>query len=686
MCDRGDRQSPVAREKSRYKADTVEPLGDLTIVGVGASAGGLEAIREMLAPARRHAPFAYVVVQHLDPNHESMLAELLSRHTELEVQQVVGGEEVSAGHVYIIPPGRGLRIRSRKLELTDFDQPRGLRRPIDDFFESLAVDGHEMAVCVILSGNGADGSSGLRAIKEHGGICIAQDSSARYDGMPTSAVATGLVDLVCAPADIFGELVRLRSGKNRPGDGDNVLDFVGDLCRTLRSRLGHDFTGYKHSTLARRVERRMQVLGVTDSRAYLDRIEQDSEECETLFRDFLINVTRFFRDPVFFDILRRRAVAPLVEAAESDSELRIWVPGCSSGEEAYSIAMLFAREIKLRKKDLSFQIFATDIDEAMLDIARAGIYPSAALADIPEEFRDSYTIGRDASFQIAPAIRDSIRFSVHSVIKDPPFSRLDLISCRNLLIYFGEKLQTATLPIFHYALNPQGYLFLGPSENISRTEDLFTPVDQKARLFRRDRTPATYPIDMPGAIVGRSRRQAARRATGPTEGDIRRNIAAQRVLDRYAPATLQVNRQGQILSSTGQLAKYLTLDPSGQGPVFAQSAARSGLSETISALLWKAAHENRRTIARGMQVVSEFGTQTVDVIAEPLGDETQLLVFHETAPFAVRSDEDMDELNAPESHVLALEDELRMTRAQLRATVEELGSGPIDLLEAAAAA
>ncbi|SER70483.1 two-component system, chemotaxis family, CheB/CheR fusion protein [Tranquillimonas rosea] len=655
-----------------------DDLGRVCIVGVGASAGGLEAIREMLTTAQRESQLAYVVIQHLDPNHESMLAELLGRHTEMTVLQASGGEKVEAGNVYIIPPGHGLSINDGVLQLTDFAQPRGLRRPIDDFFESLASDQGRFAACVILSGTGADGSTGLRAIKEKGGLSIAQDpETARYDGMPLSAEGTGLVDFIRAPVEIV-ECIETFYAHRAMAESDDglkrtVAESIDDISQTLRRTIGHDFSGYKRSTLVRRIERRIQVLNLGSAWEYLRRLEADREECETLFRELLINVTRFFRDPEHFDELRDHAVTPLVRDAAGD-EVRVWVPGCSSGEEAYSLAMMFADEVRRQRKSIKIQIFATDIDEQMLKIARNGVYPLAALPAIPEDMRDSYTIGREGSFQITAQIRDMVRFSSHSVIKDPPFSKIDLVSCRNLLIYLGERLQTTALPVFHYSIRPRGYLFLGPSESIGRFENLFEVVDQRARLFRRNNAKPIYPSGL--RPVSSTERPApstssSREADNSTQVDWTQGIASDRILQTHAPPTLQVGHGGEILASYGRLTKYLSLDPVNRENDIVQTLARPGLRDAISALLREAVKRGKPTVARDLRAGSEFGEQALDLVADPLPDESILLVFRDRGPFEP-NESDVVDIEESDSHVQQLEEELRVTRGRLRTTVEEL--------------
>jgi len=659
---------------ARTDANASKSAG-VPVVGIGASAGGLEALREMLAPASLPTGLAFVIVQHLDPNHESMLAQLLDRNTALTVLQSSGGERIETDTVYIIPPGRGLAIRDGVLELTDFQQPRGLRRPIDDFFLSLAGDQQSNAACVILSGTGADGTTGLRAIKENGGVCVVQQpESARYDGMPLSAVGTGMIDFVKPAGEILHCLqafFRRRVSEPVEAEANIVADHVDEMCRVLRSAIGHDFSGYKRSTLVRRVERRMHVLGIDTGRAYLARIRADAGECEALFRDLLINVTRFFRDADAFETLRTRVVEPLMAERRADEDVRVWIPGCSSGEEAYTIAMLFAEAARISGSPLAVQIFATDIDEQMLSIAREGSYPAAALADIPPALRERYTVPHAERFTIAGPIRDMIRFSSHSLVKDPPFSRIDLVSCRNLLIYFDDRLQQAVVPLLHYALRPGGFLFLGPSESIGRFEHLFQPVDQQARLFERGPGAPNYPIDLPG-----SQRQPVPRRERDSRGDTTalgsEALATRRMVERYAPPSLIVDQDGGIISAYGKLSRYFEFPVTRTGGSSAVNLARAGLRNVIGPLLRQARDERRRVIARDVAVETDYGTQPVEVICDPLGDGTLLFVFRDTGPFVPSDPGELQDLEPSDDHLESLEDELRLTRHRLRSAIEEL--------------
>lgn len=645
------------------------------VVGIGASAGGLEALREMLSRAQAPTGMAFVVVQHLDPNYESMLAQLLDRHTDLEVLQCEGSERIEGDKVYIIPPGRGLAIQQGVLELTEFLQPRGLRRPIDDFFLSLAVDQQANAACVILSGTGADGTTGLRAVKEHGGVCVVQQpETARYDGMPLSAVGTGLVDFVQPPGEIVNCLAaffRRRGSDPLDEQAERLADHVDDLCRVIRTAVGHDFSNYKRTTLIRRVERRMHVLGIDAGRDYLARIRADKSECDALFRDLLINVTRFFRDAEMFEVLRERAIEPLLRDRDPDEDIRVWIPGCSSGEEAYSIAMLFADAARRLDLPLAVQIFATDIDERMLQIAREATYPAAALADIPAPLRERYVVPHAERFTIASEIRDLIRFSSHSLVKDPPFSRIDLLSCRNLLIYFDDRLQQSVLPLFHYAVRPGGYLFLGPSESVSRFEQLFPPVDQHARLFERPPGSPKYPIDLPG----HARRSEARR--NPNDGQKAAPIAdetaaARRMLERYAPPSMVLNEDGAIIAAYGRLSRYFDFPVTRTGGTSAITLARPGLRDVIGPLLRQTRDARKRVVVRDVEVVSEYGVQQIELVCDPLPDATMLLVLRDAGAFRPSSDPDLVEMDAGGDHVEALEEELLRTRYKLRSTVEEL--------------
>lgn len=647
------------------------------IVGVGASAGGLEALRTMFGGSSENPGMAFVVVQHLDPTHESLMAQLIERYTKMTVTQASGGETVKPDHVYVIPPAHGLALNDGVLELTEFTEQRGMRRPIDDFFESLARDHEVNAACVILSGTGADGSRGLRAIKEHGGLAIAQEpSSASYDGMPSSAISTGLVDVVSPPENIIEALdeffSRAAAGEGPFESSDEVVDHLDNLCSVLRDTTGHDLSRYKQTTLVRRIARRMQLLGLESAHDYLSRLRDDETECYSLFRDLLINVTRFFRDKPQFDLLAEEVIQPLVARTTSQGEIRVWVAGCSSGEEAYTIAMLFADAARRQGKNPYIQIFATDIDDKMLDIARSATYPLSALDDVPQSFRDNYIIGGTDKFTIAPHIRDMVRFSEHNLVRDPPFSKIDLISCRNVLIYFNDSLQRSVIPLFHFALTENGRLFLGSSEAIGRFDDLFETVDQSARLFRRKNVQGRYSLQLSRGL-GNQRRPAARiedihdrpNTKGP---EIR---ALQVVAERYGPVSLLLDHEGILLERWGKAGRYLDFPDRLERNVHVPTLARPGLRELIGPLIRKASETGRRAGSKDVEIRTDFGTIGTLVICEPIDSNAFLFVIEETSPLDTSVD-DFDELEIDDGHRRFLEEELQATRHRLRTTVEEL--------------
>lgn len=646
------------------------------VVGLGASAGGLEAFQNFLMAAPPDAGLAYVLVQHLDPNHESMLAELLSRRTTMPVRQIVDGMPIEPNNLYLIPPNASLVIAEGRLRLSKFAEPRGFRRPIDVFFRSLAQDQGSNAACVVLSGTGADGSEGLRAIKEAGGLTLVQDpNTAKYDGMPKSAVATGLVDKVLP----VGEMpVAIRDYFDRGHASifslPDVTDFLLAVCEELRHRLGHDFSQYKRSTMMRRIQRRMQVLGVAGPAEYLERVREKADEARLLFRDLLINVTCFFRDAEAFDFLRREVVPQLLRGKGAGDTIRIWTPGCSSGEEAYSVAILLAESLARATARPNVQIFATDIDEAMLQKARAASYPQSAVKDVPIELLDRYFYAQEDDYVLNQAIRDMVRVSNHNLIKDPPFSRVDMIVCRNLLIYLNTALQQRLIPVFHYALKPQGWLFLGSAENIAGRSDLFDAIEQAQRIYRRRGT-YRQSVAMPLFVEPLALAAADKGADGQRPSGDRADAIVRRIMERYAPAHVVVNSENDIVRSSARTGKYLELAEGAPSSKITDLAKR-GLRSAVRAVLDGARASRKRTIKRDVRVEGEEDAVfVVDLIADPMSDEETLLVFQDagTGSRELGGESDVDiESYSQEERISALEDELNEARSRLRTTVEEL--------------
>ncbi len=489
------------------------PAAAFPIVGLGASAGGLAAFEAFFSalPAATDPGMAFVLVQHLAPDHKSILTDLLRRYTRMQVFEVEDGMAVQPNCAYIIPPNRDMAFLNGTLHLLEPAAPRGQRLPIDFFFRSLAQDQRERAIGIVLSGTGSDGTLGVRAIKGEGGMVMAQHpASTEYDGMPRSAIATGLVDYELPPAEMPAQLIAYVAhafGKpSRPPtvpapQAENALKKIFIL---LRAQTGHDFSQYKPSTLHRRIERRLAVHQLETLDGYVKYLQQTPAEVDALFRDLLIGVTHFFRDPEAFQALEEQVIPKLFAGKPADAVIRVWSPGCSTGEEAYSLAILLAERQEAMKQSFKVQVFATDIDRQAIATARAGLYPASLAADLsPERLARFFAAEPDGSaYRIHKGIRDLLVFSEQNVIKDPPFSKLDLISCRNLLIYMDGDLQKKLIPLFHYALNPGGFLFLGTSETVGECDDLFAALDRKLKLYQR-KEDVTAPSARPRAAFCR---------------------------------------------------------------------------------------------------------------------------------------------------------------------------------------
>lgn len=643
------------------------------VIGLGASAGGLEAFQAFLKALPADLGYAYVLVQHLDPNHESMLAELLSRRTSMPVRQVTDGMVIEPNSVYLIPPNHSLAIEKAHLRLTDFVQPRGFRRPIDVFFRSLAVDQGPNAACIVLSGTGGDGAEGLREVKEAGGLALVQEpDSAKYDGMPKAAVATGSVDKILAVRDMPAALRDyFDRSQSQAVAVPNGGEFLLKVCEELRRKLGHDFSQYKRSTMLRRVQRRMQVLGIGVADDYLRRLRENHQEADLLFRDLLINVTCFFRDSEAFATLRREVIPELLRDKGAADTIRIWTPGCSSGEEAYSIAILISEALSRSDARPRVQIFATDIDEPVLQKARAARYTPAAVRDVPVELLDRYFYAQEDDYTLVQTIKDMVRVSNHNLIKDPPFSRVDMVVCRNLLIYLNPTLQQRLIPVFHYALRPEGFMFLGSAENIGSRGDLFEPVDAASRIFRRKggaRQSIHMPLTVDPFLYGAP---ADPESSGNTAAD-RADAVTRMIMDGYAPAHVVVDSLHDVVRSSPRTGRYLEL-AAGSPSARITDLAKRGLRSSLRAILETVHRTGRRTVHRGIRVDDEDGYFLVTLTAQPLTKDETLVVFQDASPRIDVVLEEDDTPHLPDSDSIKnLEDELDETRIRLRTTVEEL--------------
>jgi two-component system CheB/CheR fusion protein len=657
------------------------------IVGVGASAGGVEALEGFF----RNMPFdtgmAFVLVTHMPRGHESALPEIIGRFTEMPVSNAQHQVGIEPNHVYVCPGDTVATMEDGRLLLAARSS-EVLRRPIDVFMSSLAAARGENAVGVVLSGGGSDGALGIKAIKERGGLTLAQgaDGTApRQSSMPETAIATGFVDLVLPVEQMAGRLAQFalsdRVGGDAAGEadeppqGEDAVEARRAIARTLHNQIGHDFSGYKETTFLRRVRRRMQIVQVDTLHDYIERLRKEPEEVTLLFRDLLIGVTTFFRDKDAFEALEQTVIPKLFESIGAADAVRVWIPGCATGEEVYSIAILMREHMNALRAMPKAQIFATDIDEAALGVARLGRYPHALMGDVKPERLDRFFARDEASYAVIKEIRDMCIFSAHSVIRDPPFSRIDLISCRNLLIYLGPEFQSRVIPIFHFALKPGGYLFLGTSENISQYGDLFQRVDKKQRLFqRRDHaaSPLQFPLFAPGArpTFGSSE---PRRDLISSAATLRRAVEA-KVLESFAPAHVVVNREGDVILYSSRTGKYLEAAAGMPNRQLLASARRGLRLELRSAL--QEALETRRSAAReNLSVEIDDRYQSVRLTVEPLGnhdtDPLFLVLFTDVGQPYSLAEGNVRRVVGDDTQVEQLERELRDTRERLQATVEE---------------
>lgn len=656
------------------------------IVGVGASAGGIEAIQGFFRHVPSASGAAFVVVTHLSPERESMLHEIIARYTALPVQIAADGMRVEPDHVYVMPGHAILGIKGGHLTLRKGGEHRE-RKPIDIFLSALAVDMESRAVGVILSGGDADGTLGLKAIKERGGMTLAQTHDGfgpQHSSMPDAAIGSGLVDFAL-PAENLGEkiveLARLSHQDHGLVDGDADSEelthaALPDIYNILRNQVGHDFSGYKTKTFIRRVHRRMQIVQMRSIQAYLLRLQEDAQEVGALFRDLLINVTNFFRDNDAFDALASSVIPKLFEGRGADDTVRIWVPGCATGEEAYSIGILVREYLGHATATPRVQIFATDIDDRALSVARAARYPEALLESVSAERRKRFFTSDGGAFVVAKEVRELCVFSPHSVVRDPPFSRIDLVSCRNLLIYFGVKIQNQVIPTFHYALRPNGFLFLGTSENVTQFNDLFAPIEKRHRIFRRrsDVVPnLRLPVNLnslhPGKIGELVPRRNVRSATAM------RHAVDQQVLDRFSPPHVVVNRDGDVVYFSSRTGKYLEAPP-GAPTRQLLTMARRDLRLDLRTLFREAVENGRSATREGIAVEMDEGRiQMITLTIEPLsdgaiGEPFFLVLFLDQGPLLSR-EEALERYANDDGTSQHMERELHETRDRLQSMIEE---------------
>ena len=655
------------------------------VVGLGASAGGLEALKAFFRAMPPKTGLVFVVVVHLDPTHESLMPELLANVTGLTVSHAQDRQPLEADHVYVIPPNRTLTIDQGLVRVREVADRGSLRGVIDHFFRSLAVAEGERAVAVVLSGTGTEGTVGARSVKSEGGLVIAQaPETASQPGMPSSVIATGLVDVVAAPEKMPEVILayRRRAAVTGPAAAEaetepKSLEGLPAILAVLRARTKHDFRGYKQGTIQRRIERRLGLQQVENVSKYVDFLRSNPAEVDQLYKDLLIGVTSFFRDAAAFEELASTVLADLVRRRDPDVPIRVWVPGCATGEEAYSLAILLAEQIAIAQSSCRVQIFATDIDDDALEVARSGRYPESIALDVTPQRLQRFFTRDDHHYTVAKSIRESAIFAAQDLTSDPPFSKLDLISCRNVLIYLEPEMQEKLLTLFHFALNSGGCLFLGSAEGVGTLEDLFTPVSKRQRIFRRIGPVAHSPLELPLPALAADR---VVRAGAKAPPDVA-TLADQLLLEHFAPAAVVVRSSGQIVRFYGAMERYIKL-PRGEATLDVLTLALDPLKPTLRAALYDAVRRNRQTVVEAVDIRRDRRREALKVTVKPLigrnvADRLWLMLFEEILPLSPAAGQRTGK--AQSDLARRLEAELRATKKEQQHLIEQLETGNEEL-------
>lgn len=670
-------------------------LLDFPVVGIGASAGGLDALQELFKAMPEKTGMAFIVVSHLDPSHVSLLPELLQKTTSLKVGQIRNGVKIQRDCVYIIPPNKNLQILDGTLQLKEIVQQRGTNLPIDSFFRSLAENLGPKAIAVILSGTGSDGTAGVRAVKGELGMVVVQDEvSAKYDGMPRSAINTGLADYILPPGRIPGQLIEYSKNANSrkisPDSRTNkkINDALFSIFAILRTRTKHDFSLYKKNTISRRIERRMNVHQINKITDYVRYLRENEQEVDILFQELLIGVTNFFRDPEAFEHLEK-ALTENLKNKPDEYTVRAWVPGCSTGEEVYSVAILLL-EIKHKLNlNCNFQIFGTDIDETAISVARAGLYHASISADLsPERLKRFFNQEDDGQYRIRKMVREIVIFAPQNLIKDPPFTKLDLISCRNLLIYLGTELQKKLFPVFHYSLNHDGILFLGSSETLGQALDLFSSLNKKWKVYRkkpggiarRDLLAPTTAVanDVPLQDIDSSSKTFDLNTTQLVETILQ---------ESNTPPSVVIDNSGNVVYIHGRTGKFL--EPA-EGKISNDitDMARPGVKTALVAAIRKINKNKQEVVVSDISVPFNGGKPIkIDLVLKPILDHGSMrnLIMVQFQEISSHLQVNKNVAKARQTHkktVSELEKDLLFTRENLQTTIEELETSNEELKSA----
>jgi two-component system CheB/CheR fusion protein len=666
---------------------------DFFIVGIGASAGGLDAFKEFFENIPADSGMAFVIVQHLDPTHKSLLSELIAEHTQMKVSEIKDGMIVKPNCIYIIPPNKDLRIFNGSLQLIKPTEIRTKRRTIDSFFHSLSQDQKEKAIGIILSGTGTEGTLGLKDIKAEGGVTIVQDpKSAQFKGMPQNAIAAKVADFILSPAKMPEQLIKYAKKISINTNNPQLLvsppiNLLNKIYQLIRNKTGYDFSNYKTNTILRRIAKRTALNHIDNLEDYIIFLQNNPDEIEKLYKDFLIGVTAFFRDKEVFQNLEKTAIPYLLKTNSEKQEIRVWVCACSTGEEAYSLAMLFKEALEKNKQFTKVIIFASDIDKEAIEFARNGVYSENALANVSSERLSRHFINTEKGFQFKKEIREMIVFAHHNVIKDPPFSKMDLITCRNLLIYLTSELQKRIIPLFHYSLNNDGLLLLGTSESIGDSAESFTVFDPKIKIYKKKidtamrKTKTHYQLpdikdatSHPAVIVN-SKVKKKVNISGLTEKIL---------LDNYAPPSVIIDKDNNALYFSGNTGLYLE-PPSGEASLDILEMAKKGLRTPLEAALKKARTSKTEIKVKDVDVKINEHYQTVDLLIKHVltkeSDIGAMMIIFESPERSkkIRSTKSTKDAISQKPKLTELEKELKITREHLQTAINELETSNEDL-------
>ncbi len=664
------------------------------IVGIGASAGGLEALKLFFDNTSPNSGIAFVIVQHLDPTHKSLLTELLSSHTKMKVTEIMDGIIVKPNNVYIIPPNKDLNIFHGTLELIEPKEQRHVRHSIDTFFHSLAKDQKEKAIAIILSGTGSEGTLGLKEIKAAGGITIVQDpKTAEFGGMPQSAIAANAADYILAPEKMPEQLLNYLKIKDLSDLGIGQISVVPldnqlkKIFLSIRNQTGYDFSSYKTNTIVRRIAKRTALNQINNIDDYISFIQNNPIEIEKLYKDFLIGVTSFFRDTEVFENLYHKTIPELIERCKDKQEIRVWVCGCSTGEEAYSLAILFKEALERNKEYIKVMIFASDIDKDAIEIARSGTYFESALAGVSQNRLSRFFVRKENRFQLKKEIREMVVFAHHNVIKDPPFSKMDMISCRNVMIYMNSELQKKIIPIFIYSLNNDGILLLGTSESNGEYAKYLITVDSKNKIYRKKQNDITRKPKTEYEISYIQNQVNTPAYTITTEGKKKLNVSSiteKILLSQYAPPSVIIDKNNDALYFSGSTGQFL--EPAqGEASLNILEMAKKGLKSDLDALIKKARNSKTEVETKGIEVKVDDHFQTINLIIKPVfGKEIDLgalMIIFESANQSKKTlSEDSKLLSSHKKFKVSdLEKELRITREHLQTAINELELSNEDL-------